>query len=234
MVQDPRSVHHLPAQVAVVQVTHKQGLGGEGVRLDLHVSSRDLVHEAGLAHVGEPADEDGASVGVNGGQPCEVLPHLLQVLQTLILPFHDSAHPTQRGPLQLLAAVERVAELHETDVVARYVVDEVLGRVDLAQRQLVVVLVVQDVHEVGVERVYVVQLGKLGHHHRQAVVEGLLSELYLASVELTDAGDLEVAVDDGRRFPLRFGQDDVHEVLGRRDDRYLLEVVVTHGATHDS
>ena len=232
VVQDAWCVHHLPAQVAVVQVTHKQRLCGEGVRLDLNVGPRDLVHEAGLADVGEPADEDGASVGVDGGEPGQVLPHLLQVLQALVLPLHDGAHPTQRRSLQLLAAVERVAELHEADVVARHAVDEVFGGVDLPQRQLVVVLVVENVHEIGVERVDVVQLGELGHHRRQPVVERLLGELYLLRVELPDAGDLEVAVDDGGRLSLGLGQDDVHEVLGRRDYRYLLKVVVTHGATN--
>ena len=231
VVQDPWRVHHLPAKVAVVQVTHKQRLGGEGVRLDFDVCPRDLVHEAGLPDVWEPAHEDGAGVGIDGGEPGEVLPHLLKVLEALVLPLHDGAHPTQRRSLQLLAAVERVAELHETYVVPSHAVDEVFGRVDLPQRQLVVVLVVQDVHEVGVERMDVVQLRELGHHRRQPVVERLLGELHLPRVELPDAGDLEVAVDDGGRLSLGLGQDNVHKVLGGRDNCYLLEVVMTHGGT---
>lgn len=43
VVQDTWGVHHLPAQVPVVHVTHKQRLGGEGVRLDVHVCSGHLM-----------------------------------------------------------------------------------------------------------------------------------------------------------------------------------------------
>ena len=44
---------HLPAEVLVVRVTHVETLGGEGVGLNLHIGSRDLVDEAGLADVRE-------------------------------------------------------------------------------------------------------------------------------------------------------------------------------------
>mmetsp|Transcript_6112 Transcript_6112/g.17055 ORF Transcript_6112/g.17055 Transcript_6112/m.17055 type:complete len:318 (+) Transcript_6112:1042-1995(+) len=56
-VQDPRGVDHLPAQVLVVHVPHVEGLGGEGIRLNLHVGAGHLVHEAALANVGIPADQ---------------------------------------------------------------------------------------------------------------------------------------------------------------------------------
>ena len=158
-----------------------------------------------------------------------MLAYLLQVLQTLILALHDGAHSAECCPLELLTAVERVAELHQTHVVLGHVVDEVFGRVDLAQGQLVVILVVEDVHEVGIKRVDVVQLGELGHHRGELVVERLLREFHLLRVKLTNAGDLEVPVDDCRRLALSLGQDDVHEVLGRRDDRDLLKIVMTHG-----
>ena len=69
-----------------------------------------------------------------------MLPDLLEVLQALVLPPHDGRHPPQRRPLQLLAAVQRVPELEQPDVVLRHVVDEVAGGVDLSQRQLVMVL----------------------------------------------------------------------------------------------
>ena len=71
--------------------------------------------------------------------------YLLQVLQTLVLPLHDGAHSSQRCLLQLLAPVEGVAELQQTHVVLGYVIDEMLGSVELPQSQLVVVLIVQDV-----------------------------------------------------------------------------------------
>ena len=71
-------------------------------------------------------------VGVDGGQPAEVLPDPLEVLQALVLPPHDGRHPPQRRPLQLLAAVQRVPELEQPDVVLGHVVDEVAGGVDLS------------------------------------------------------------------------------------------------------
>ena len=76
VVQNARGVHHLPAEVAVVHVADEERLGGEGVGLDLHVRPGDLVHEAGFPHVGEAADQEGARVGVNGGQAGEMLSHL--------------------------------------------------------------------------------------------------------------------------------------------------------------
>ena len=50
------SCAHLPAEVLVVRVTHVETLGGEGVGLNLHIGSRDLVDEAGLANVRETYD----------------------------------------------------------------------------------------------------------------------------------------------------------------------------------
>ena len=54
----------------------EERLGGEGVGLHLDVGPGHLVDEAGLAHVGEARDEDGAGVGVNRGQTGQVLSHL--------------------------------------------------------------------------------------------------------------------------------------------------------------
>ena len=134
-----------------------------------------------------------------------MLPHLFQVLEALVLPLHDGAHAAKGSALQLLAAIERVAELHQAHVVLRHVVHEVLGGVDLAQSQFVVVLVVEDVHEVGVERMNIIQLRELHHYRGQLVVKRLLCELDLFRVELSNAGDLEVPVDDGGRLTLRLG-----------------------------
>ena len=157
-----------------------------------------------------------------------MLPHLLQVLQALVLPLHDGAHPPHGSFLELLAAVQGIAILQQPHVVLRDVVDEMLGRVDLAQGELVVVLVVQDVHEVGVKRVDVVQLGELVQNARQLVVEVLLSEFHFFRVELPDPRYLVVLVDHSRSLPLGFGQNNVHEVFGRRDYCYFLKVVMRH------
>ena len=58
------------------------------------------------------------------------------------------------------------------------------GRVYLTQSNLIMVLVVEDIHKIGVERVDVVQFRKLGYDTRELVMEILLSVLDLPSVEL--------------------------------------------------
>ena len=137
---------------------HKERLGGEGIRLDLNIRSGHFVHEARLAHVGETAHQYGPSVGVYGRQSCQVLSHLLQIQQTLVLPLHDGTHPPQAGLLQQLAPIQRVTILHQADIILGHVIDEVFGRVDLPQSKLVMILVIQHVHKVGIERVDVIQL----------------------------------------------------------------------------
>jgi hypothetical protein len=82
-----------------------------------------------------------------------VLPDLLEIGQGVLEALHEGGHPAETGPLELLAAVEGVAELEEATVVLGNVVHVVPGRVDLAQSQLVVVLVIQDVQQVAIERV---------------------------------------------------------------------------------
>ena len=52
-----RTASYLPPQIFVVRVSDVQTLGGEGVGLHLHISSRDLVDEAGLANVRETYDD---------------------------------------------------------------------------------------------------------------------------------------------------------------------------------
>jgi hypothetical protein len=87
------------------------------------------------------------------------------------------------------------------------------GHVDLTQGELVVILVVQDVHQIGVERMHIVHLGKLGEHLCHPVVVVLLRELDLAQVELSDARDLVLLVHNGRCLALCLGEDDIYEIL---------------------
>lgn len=42
---------------------------------------------------------------------------MLQILQAGLLTLQDGAHPTQSGSLQLFAAIQRIAVLHQTHVV---------------------------------------------------------------------------------------------------------------------
>ena len=66
--------------------------------------------------------------------------NLLEIPQALVLPPHHSCHPAQSRSLQLLAAVQRVAELEQPHVVLGHRVYQVPGSVDLTQSQLVVIL----------------------------------------------------------------------------------------------
>ena len=79
MVKDAGCVNNLPTQVLVVGMTHVQGLGSEGIGLDFNIGSGDFVDEAGLAHVGEAADEQGPGVGVNGWQTAQMLTNLIKL-----------------------------------------------------------------------------------------------------------------------------------------------------------
>jgi len=88
--------------------------------------------------------------------------------------------------------------------------------------------IVENVHQVGVERMDVFQLGELGQNDGQLLVEAGLSEFDLSHVEGTNSADLEMSVNNGRSLALSLGQDDVGEVRRRRHDRNLLEVVVRH------
>ena len=96
---------YLPSQVFVVGVSDIQTLGGEGIGLNLNISSGDLVNEAGLANIRKSCDEECPGIRVNSRQSRQMLTDLLQVLQALVLPPHDGGHPTQSCPLQLLASI---------------------------------------------------------------------------------------------------------------------------------
>lgn len=75
------------------------------------------------------------------------------------------------------------------------------------------VLVVEDIHKVSIERVDVIQLREIGEDLGQLIVEALLGEFHLAHVKLPDSGYLVLLVNHSRSFPLGFRQDDVNEVL---------------------
>ena len=151
VVQDSGRVDHLPANVVVVHVTEEERLGRERVGLHVHVRARHFVHEAGLADIGEAAQDQGTVRRVDRGETRHVLSHLLQVAERGIELLHDGAHTTQRRVLQLLASVEGIAVLQQTDVVLTDLGDNVLGGVDLTQGQFVVISVVQHVDQIGEE-----------------------------------------------------------------------------------
>ena len=94
---------------------------------------------------------------VDRGKTRQVLANLLQELKRLVLPLHYGGHTTERSSLELLAAVQTVAELEQTDVVLGYLVDEMPCCAELAESELVVILVVEDIEERGKERMQVLR-----------------------------------------------------------------------------
>jgi hypothetical protein len=155
VVKNSGSVDNLPAEVLVIHVSDEERLGGEGVGLDVDVGASDLVDEGRLSDVGVTADKERTGGGVDGRETGHVLANLLEVSEGILLTLHDGGHATEGSLLELLATVERVTELEETAVVLSDLNDEVTSGVELTERELVVILVVEDVEEGGKERVEV-------------------------------------------------------------------------------
>lgn len=153
VIQDTGGIDNLPAQVPVVHVAHKQGFRGKGIRLNIDLGAGELVHEAGFAHVGVPANEQRAGVGVDSRETSHVLADLFQVRERVLLALEDGDHATQGSALELLAAVQRVAEFEQTGIVFSDILDQVFCGRELGQGEFVVVSVVEHVEQVRVERV---------------------------------------------------------------------------------
>lgn len=111
---------------------------------------------------------------------------LLQIFQALFLPFDNGAHPAQSSTFQLFAAVQRIPVLHQAHVVLRnaagtaekevmqqptsqvqnwrqkqsLLVNQILGNVNLSQSQLVVIFVVQNVHQICIKRMNILRQKK--------------------------------------------------------------------------
>lgn len=167
VVEHSRRVDDLPPEVLVVHVADEERLGREGVGLDVDVGAGDLVDERRLADVGVAADEERAGGRVDLRETRHVLSDLLEVCQGVLLALHDRRHAAERRLLQLLAAVQRVTELDQAAVVLADLNDEVARSVQLAESELVVVLVVEDVKERVEEGVEVLRGDKAGLAARQ-------------------------------------------------------------------
>ena len=90
-------------------------------------------------------------------------------------------------------------------------------------------LVIEHVDQICIERMKIVQLGKLGENEGKLLAEVGLRELDLPHVEASDPRDLVVPVDDCGSLPLGLREHNVCEVLGGRDHSYLLKIVERHG-----
>lgn len=90
------------------------------------------------------------------------------------------------------------------------------------------VLVVQVVQEIAIERMDVVKTREILQDGGNLLMEVRLCILHLSHVELPDAVDGITLVYHGGRLPLRPRQDNVHKLLARRHHRNLLEIVEHH------
>ena len=170
LVKHTGRVDDLPADVLVVDVADVQALRRERIWLHLHVRTRHLVDERRLAHVRVAGDDDRARHRVDRRQTHHVLAHLLEVLERALLAHEHRAHPSERRALQRLAPVQRVAVLEQLDIIAADAIDELSRDVHLAESELVMVAVVEDVDQVRVERVDVVQPREVRQDLRELLV----------------------------------------------------------------
>lgn len=83
-------------------------------------------------------------------------------------------------------------------------INQVSGGVQLSQRQLVMILIVQHIHQIRIERMHIIQFRKLGQNLRQTIVKTLLCKLDFAHVKRAYPCDFVLFVDDSGRFALRF------------------------------
>ena len=153
--------------------------------------------------------------------------HLFQILQRRLEFLHERAHASKCRALQLLATVQRVTELEQTEIVLANPVDEPAGHVELAESKLVMVAIVQHVHQIGIEGMDVVKFWETINDSAQFFIHSFLHEFNLAHIELSDALDFESLRDNCRRFALSFTQDDVNEVVSLGNFNNLLKVVAT-------
>lgn len=86
-------------------------------------------------------------------------------------------------------------------------------RVELTQRQFVMILVVQNIHQISIERMDIIQFREVLDDLCQSIVEILLREFDFAYVEGTYPRYFVAFVYNGWRFALCFRQHYVDEVL---------------------
>lgn len=99
--------------------------------------------------------------------------------------------------------------LHHTDIILGDVVSHVSGSMNMAKRDFVMVSVVDDVDEIGVEGVNVVKFGETVEELTEPFVDGFSAEFDLTHVKVTDTLDVVAGTDDGGCLSLSTGEDDV-------------------------
>ena len=72
-----------------------------------------------------------------------------EVLESIFSAFNDGAHSSHSCSFQLFASVKGISVFHESAVISTDVIDEGFHFVDVAERDFVVIPVVEDVDEIG-------------------------------------------------------------------------------------
>mmetsp|Transcript_9043 Transcript_9043/g.20113 ORF Transcript_9043/g.20113 Transcript_9043/m.20113 type:complete len:290 (-) Transcript_9043:7-876(-) len=228
MIQDAGSINHLPLHVVVVQMTNEQGLGGESIRLDIHIGIGDNVHERGLPNVGVACQNQCPCCRIDRWQSAQVLSHLFQEGQGALELFDRGRHPAERSTFQHLALIQAVGKFHHLDVFFGNPVHHLFARVHLSQSQFEVIAIVQHIAEISVEGMDVIDLGKLFEDFGEFLVVTRLTELHLSHVEVPDSSNLKAWMHHCGCLALGLREHNIHQLFCWRYGLNLLELV--HGA----
>jgi len=158
VVKNTRRVNYLPSRVLIIGVSHKKTLCRECIWLHVDIRICHVVDQTGFSYVGVAGEDQGALVCVDAWETAEMFSDLLKVTEGGLKFFDQCTHPTKSCPLQLFAAVKRVCVLQQPNVICSNVVHNIFGLVDVAKSELVMVAVVQNVHQIRVKRMNIVQL----------------------------------------------------------------------------
>lgn len=164
-------------------MTNEQTLGGESVRLNIHVRTGNVPQETRFSDVGVAANDQSPGVGVDRGQTTKMLAHLFEVKERVLKALANSGHATQASALQLLALEERLAILEQTHVIPRHRLNQMFRRGELTQRNAEMVGIVKSVEEIFVERMNVLKLRETLEDRLDFLGEGLGGVLHFARIE---------------------------------------------------
>lgn len=159
-------VDHLPSHVVIIGMSDEKTLGGKGIRLDVNISTGDIVHKGRFTDIGETRDQEGSFIRVDTWETAHVFSDFFQKAERSFELLSHGGHASQGSFLKHLAPVEGIGVFHKSYVIFADVVDQRSGCVDVPQSQLVMVLVIKHVDQSRVERVDVVSLGEILEHFR--------------------------------------------------------------------
>ena len=132
MVEDPRGINRLEAEVLVIEVPDVQRLCRECVRLDIDIRPSHSLQERTLPDVGIPAYNKRTGIRVDTRQPAQVLSNLLEIRKRVFQTLAYRRHTPQCRAFELLALKQTLCVLDEPHIVPAHRLDEMFRRVDLA------------------------------------------------------------------------------------------------------